>query len=40
MESGIQGALIMNGTVMLATLLFIGLIAMLVAMVVDGGNDI
>lgn len=30
----------MNGYVMLATLLFIGLIAMLVAMVVDGENDI
>jgi len=30
----------MNGWVMLATLLFIGLIAMLVAMVIDGDNNI
>ena len=30
----------MNGYVMIATLLFIGLIALLVAMVVDGDNDI
>ena len=30
----------MNGTVMLATLGLIGIIVMLIAMIVDGGNNI